>query len=63
MLDLAAALRQVSAKELRDMGGGGGKAPVGPGARLFMLERLAGGSLRTITPPTVNPQHEFSRRL
>ena len=40
MLDIAAALRQVSAKELRDMGGGGGKAPVAPGARLFMLERL-----------------------
>jgi hypothetical protein len=40
MLDLAEALRQVSAKELRDMGGGGGKAPVAPGARLFMLERL-----------------------
>ena len=40
MLDLAEALRQVSAKELRDLGGGGGKAPVAPGARLFMLERL-----------------------
>ena len=58
LLSLLDAVREVSAREHAAMGGGGGKAPVSPGARLFMLERmvdvlLANGRRAHVLWPTV----------
>ena len=58
LLSLLDAVREVSAREHDAMGGGGGKAPVSPGARLFMLERmvdvlLANGRRAHVLWPTV----------
>ena len=58
LLALLDATREVSAREHAAMGGGGGKAPASPGARLFMLERmvdvlLANGRRAHVLWPTV----------